>query len=156
MAKLKDYISEELVHLNVDIKDDKEILRFLAAEMNQKGYVKESFSEALIEREGYAPTGLRTDGVGVAIPHSDPQHVIRPCVAVATLIHPVSFHEMGTSDGVVDNVQAVFCIALNEGDDHLEVLQDIISLITEGDTIPRIVGMTSKEELISELVTFKV
>ncbi|MDF3002963.1 MAG: putative IIA-like nitrogen-regulatory protein PtsN [Bacillota bacterium] len=153
MAKLRDYIREDLIFLEIEAENDKALLKFVAEKMAAKGVVKDSFGDALIEREGYAPTGLKTDSLGVAIPHAEPQHVIEPCVAAATLKKPVVFGEMGTPGSEVD-VRLVFCIALVDGDNHIGILQDVIALITESDLVPALVDLNSKEEFIAMLKTF--
>ena len=48
----------------------------------KKGYVKESWLQAITDRERNFPTGLMFETIGVAIPHVDPQHIVRPYIAI--------------------------------------------------------------------------
>ena len=46
----------------------------------KKGYVKESYTSAILEREKQFPTGLKTPGINIAMPHTYPEHVIKPAI----------------------------------------------------------------------------
>lgn len=41
------------------------------------------------------PTGLHTDGLLIAMPHTDSAHVNEACISIARLENPIPFHEMG-------------------------------------------------------------
>ena len=58
MGDIKGLFNEELIVLNLEAKDDKDAIRQLANRLFKAGYVKESFIEAIIEREANYPTGL--------------------------------------------------------------------------------------------------
>lgn len=92
--------------------------------------VTPGYTNALLRREQKFPTGLPTMPYGVAIPHADGQYVIRPGLAVCTLNTPISFQEMGNSNGIV-SVRLVILIALPMAQqrDQAEVLQWLLSLI---------------------------
>ena len=81
------------------LEDDKEysaeeILQNIGKRLSKRGYVKESFGNALIEREKKYPTGLKTYPYAVAIPHTDLGHVNIPCISFVRLKKGVDFHEM--------------------------------------------------------------
>ena len=46
-----------------------QVLERTALLLRNGGYVKESFSDAIKEREVHYPTGLQLEHIGVAIPH---------------------------------------------------------------------------------------
>lgn len=130
MASFEDYLFKELIFLDVEEQSDEDVLRFIADKLFKAGFVRESFSDAIVNRESYAPTGLNTEGIQVAIPHTDPEHVLKPCLAIATLKKPVTFKEMGTEDQTVD-ASIVICMALASGGEHLEILQKLIGYVIE-------------------------
>ena len=78
----------------------------------KEGYAKESYIQALITREQEFPTGLDVDGVGVAIPHTDVSHVIKPGIAIAVLEKPIDFIQMGSDD---DHVQVEIIFYVSSG-----------------------------------------
>ena len=73
MQDLKIDISNVLIDLEASTNE--EALSKLSDQMYQNGYVKESYKDAVIERERSFATGLPTVYCSVAIPHTDIQHV---------------------------------------------------------------------------------
>lgn len=73
-----------------------EIIRALAQRLLEKGHVKATFEKAALSREKRSPTGLPFPGVAVALPHAEPEHVASPAIAIATLVTPVTFRQMGS------------------------------------------------------------
>jgi PTS system galactitol-specific IIA component len=86
-------------------------LRALAASLAEGGAVRDGFGDALVAREIASPTGLPLAGGAVALPHADPTEVLRPAVAVATLVEPVAFRQMGSPE-VSLPVAVVIALAL--------------------------------------------
>src|SRR5271169_503169 len=66
-----------------------DIIQQLGALLYNNGFVKETYVQAVIDREQIYPTGLQTSELGFAIPHTNTEHVSRPAVAIATLEQPV-------------------------------------------------------------------
>jgi len=71
------------------------VVRALAQRLLAGGHVKVTFERAAVAREKRSPTGLPFPGQGVAIPHAEPEHVIVPAIAIASLSTPVAFRQMG-------------------------------------------------------------
>ena len=65
-----------LVRLQVEASDKREAVSALAEALRAAGKVRESFFEAVLEREVAYPTGLPTPGAAIAIPHTDVHHSI--------------------------------------------------------------------------------
>jgi galactitol PTS system EIIA component len=91
------------------------------------GYVKDTFFEACCERERNLPTGLPTE-IGVAIPHTDAEHVIIPAICVLRLKQPVTFRNMGDPDTTIE-AHYVFNMALKANEDQVPMLKSIIHLV---------------------------
>ena len=72
------------IYLDIEASDYKEVLQIMGGILLEKGYVKDYYTDALLEREELSPTGLPVEPVSIAIPHTDPCHVIRPCVIETT------------------------------------------------------------------------
>lgn len=49
------------------------------------GYVKDTFRDAIKTREANYPTALPVEPYPVAIPHSDPENIIKPFIACTRL-----------------------------------------------------------------------
>lgn len=93
------------------------VLRALAAHLQGLGAVAPTFADALVAREAAYPTGLPLP-VPVAIPHAEPDHVLRGGVAVATLAHPARFGEMGASGRILP-VRLVVAILVTDVHAHV-------------------------------------
>lgn len=108
--------------------DKERLLEKLGHLLFQNGYVKESYIQAIKEREATFPTGLNTTTYGIAIPHTDSKHVKKATIAVGVVKTPIIFQEMGAEDVEVP-VRLVFMLAIKEPEKQLETLQAVISLI---------------------------
>jgi len=104
-------ISESLTLFEICAESDEAIIRQLAALFDREDFVHETFLEAVLKREKEMPTGLITIAGGIAIPHTDAEHVKRSAVAIARLNKPVKFHNMANPAEQVD-VNIVFLLAI--------------------------------------------
>ncbi len=127
---MSDLIGPELVHVGVDVSSRDDLFALMARRLQECGRTRESFLQGLVDREKNYPTGLPVNG-GVAIPHTDAEHVISDAISIATLATPVGFREMAGVDDTEIPVDVVFMLALSGSGDHLEVLQKIIQCIQD-------------------------
>lgn len=79
----------------LDVATAEAVVRALAARLLAEGHVRASFEGAALARERRSPTGLPFAGGAVALPHAEPEHVVSPAIAIATLVAPVRFRQMG-------------------------------------------------------------
>lgn len=142
-------LDRDLVMLNLEANTQTEALEKLAARLFEVGYVKETYAKAILEREKVFPTGLPTEGYGVAIPHTDVEHVIKPAIALGILQKPVKFNLMGDLDpnNQVD-VQILFMLAIKEPHMQLKLLQDIMEIIQDSELLNKMVKAEDVETLI--------
>ena len=137
----------EVILTDLDAKNADDALDHLSSLLFEYGYVRDSFSAAVKEREKRYATGLPARSMGVAMPHTDIEHVIKPCVAIATLRHPVTFIAMGSDDEKVQ-AQILFMLALNEPHAQLEMLQSIVTIIQNDDLLQAIKASNSPADII--------
>mgnify|MGYP000283944104 CR=1 FL=1 len=144
--EIVEFFHKELIVTNVNVKSNEEIFKILFKKLYDRGFVKKSFLDAIIEREKTFPTGLSLNKYNVAIPHTDPKHVIKPAVAVATLKKPVVFKNMGDPLESV-NVSIVFMIALNQSHSQVEALQQMIQLIQNDRLLEKMINSKGGDEI---------
>lgn len=125
---LEFFLDENYIFLNCKFKNKVEALTELSNRLYEKDRVKESFKEAILEREKNYPTGLLLNDINVAVPHADPEHVIDPTLVIATLENPVNFKRMDDPSKDVD-VSIMFVFAVNNPDTHLGMLQETFQLM---------------------------
>jgi len=119
----------------------------LGARLQAGRFVKDSWTQATIEREKTFATGLPTPEVGVAIPHADVEHVLQQAVAVGVLEEPVEFGEMGSPDSTVP-VRIVCALAVT----HSELLVTLLQRLVEMFQSPGVLGQIAEAQSPAEIV----
>jgi len=110
----------------MEASDKREAISVLADALWAAGRVRESFLEAVLEREAEFPTGLPTPGSAIAIPHADVKHCIEPAVVVGALRDNVEFEEMGSPGSTLD-VRIIFLLSITNPEDNVEWLSRLSS-----------------------------
>ncbi|WP_316669168.1 PTS sugar transporter subunit IIA [uncultured Propionibacterium sp.] len=138
-------IPPELVHVGLSAADREELFTTMAARLEGLGHVRGTFLQGLLVRESRFPTGLPING-GVAIPHTDPEHVLSSCISIATLARPVMFGQMGGEDETIP-VRLVLMLALRGSDDHLAVLKKMMTSLQDGAFVGALLASASAEDI---------
>lgn len=138
-------LNEQLITLQFEASSREEVTTYLADRLEAGGYIKSSYLPAVLEREKTYPTGLPLATFGVAIPHTDPEHVNKPAISVATLKEPVVFHKMGSPDETVQ-AKIVFVLAISEPSKQLVMLEKLMTLFRKEEVMTKLSHMTSYEE----------
>jgi PTS system galactitol-specific IIA component len=123
---------------DLEVKDSTEAITRLGNLLYQDGLVSSTFISAVLEREKIYSTGLPTPGYHVAIPHTDPEHVIHPAIAIAVLKHPIEFGEMGNPDAKLD-IHLVCMLAVKQCDSLVILLQNLVEMFQTPEILERIV-----------------
>lgn len=154
------FFDESVILIDVDANKKEEVLKLMAQNLVSKNLVKESFIQAIIKRENEFATGLPTAGVSVAIPHTDVEHVNQKSISVAILKNPVDFIVMG-DDSKSTPVQIVFMLAMDDEGSQLELLQKLMQVFQEEETLKELVNQSRASNIKSildeklDLVVFK-
>ena len=106
-------------------------IRALAQALAKEGHVKASFEGAALSRERRSPTGLPFPGNAVALPHAEPEHVVTPAIAIASLVRPVKVRQMGSPATQLD-VALVVMPALTAKEQAAAGLSRLIELLQDG------------------------
>jgi len=146
--KMNVALDEALVLLDVEAEDRFDLLRQAAQRLQEQGHVKESYADAVIAREKIFATGLPTVLGGVAIPHTDVEHVNTPAVCIARLKKPVDFIVMGDDTETV-SVDCIFMLAMKEAHAQLTLLQNLMGILPDADALQLIKTGASAREICS-------
>lgn len=138
---------EKLVKLNLQAQSRDDALEQLGSLLVQRGYVNGNYVEAIIRREEEYPTGIQTESFGVAIPHTDKEYVRQASIAVAVLAEPVVFGEMGTDEEL--EVNMIFMLAIKEPDDQLAMLQRLVEVFQDANSLKNIYNAQTKSEIVA-------
>jgi len=123
-----------------------EVLNRLGSLLYGAGYVKRSYVPAILEREKVYPTALPTT-VGVAVPHTDAQHVLNLSMAVGILTQPVPFKEMGSNGERQVDVRVVMALAIPRPDEVVNMLRHLFSVIQVQDFLPYLISTQDRNTL---------
>ena len=139
------------VLLNCDCKTAEEVISAIGKNLEENGYVKETYIQAAIDREKELPTGLPLSGeINAAIPHTDIEHVLKPALGMATLKTAVEFKNMISPNDTV-LVRLVFLLALEQPKAQIKMLQEVASVIQNAELVESLVSQTSVEGVINVL-----
>jgi PTS system galactitol-specific IIA component len=133
------WVEPGLVIAPLAARDAFDAITQLGARMRAAGCVKDSFVPAVIARERAYATGLPTEGIQVAIPHTDVEHVLRDAIAVGVLAAPVEFGAMG-SPGSTVNVQLVCLLAASRAEGVVLLLQKLAEMFQQQAVLRQIVS----------------
>lgn len=146
-------IDQKLLFPGLKVGNWEEALDLISEKMIEGGYVRPSFREAIKQREREYPTGLKVlGGSGAAIPHADPENVIRPATAVAALKEPVPFKDM---EGEETAVSLVFVQAILDPSKHIDALGEIIILLRDVDTVDALMNASNPAQMLKALERFE-
>ena len=142
-------LDEKLIVPQAKAKNNIEILTELANCLQTNGYVTDNYLEFLLKREKEFPTGLYLEKCkyNIAIPHSEPEYVIRSGIAIATLENPVEFQRMDFPDKKV-SVSIIIMLAVNQSVQHIELMAQLIAMIQRDALIENILHTHDTKELL--------
>jgi len=123
------WFHEELFVMPLIADTSEDAIRILGGKLLENGYVHNTFIPAVLEREKNFSTGLPTDPIGVAIPHTDAHHVIKPAICVGISPKPIIFHEMGDPESADVEVQVIIMLAIPDKNQVAVMLQRLVGIL---------------------------
>lgn len=140
-------IETGFIGASIDAEIKEVAMRKLAKLFFENGFTKESYMDAILAREEIFPTGLPTETFGVAIPHTDAVHVIRPGIAIGVLKNPIKFGMMGYPEETVD-AKIMFMLAIQDPEMQIQLLQDLIELFSDTKLMTELVEAGDPVQLV--------
>lgn len=137
----------EDVLIHIKANDCMDALHLLSTHLLNEGKVKPDYEEHLVSREREYPTGLCLGPINVAIPHTDYQYANTTQLAVATLEHPIEWHNMEDSDEVIE-VSAIVLSLFDKPEHELETLQQLMNVLQNQELVAKIVSAESPQQII--------
>ncbi|RSL34047.1 PTS sugar transporter subunit IIA [Salibacterium salarium] len=144
------YLDETLIVDNVEKSTKEGVLRSLATNLYEQGLVKETYIQAIIDREEQYATGLPTKGSSVAIPHTDKEHVKQKSLTIGILDNPVDFGIMGEEQETTP-VDIVFMLAMDDEHSQLSMLQRLMKIFQDEDQLLFLKNTKDKTKVVNAL-----
>lgn len=147
MADIAELFRPELVFFGMDAHTKEELFQQLGAKLDELGYIKDSWYDAILAREQSFPTGLKSPEMEIAIPHTDPEHLKKAYMAVVIPKMPIEFVHMGTAD---DRVAAEFIVNLGveHQENQVDALQKLMMMFVNSEAVSVLRRQTTGEGMV--------
>ena len=142
----------ELVFFDMDCKDRDDFFNQLHDKLDAMDYIQDTWYEGITTREKNYPTGLRCEAAEIAIPHTDPQHLKKPYIAVIKPKNPVCFEHMAGVDSDVD-AQLIINLGVERDGGQVAVLQNLMNIFMDNDAVADIMAQTTADGLIEAITS---
>lgn len=144
-------VSKELIFLDYKASDREDLITKMSIYAKEKGYVKETFLDAILKRESVFPTGLKGESLTIAIPHTDSVHVEKPGIFFTRLEDTVTFKEMGIGVNDVD-VKLVFMLLIKDPKEQVSMLSNLMGIFAQEDKVNILTNSKDQDEVYETLV----
>ena len=145
--KLRQMLTREMVRLEVPaLLSPEDVIRYSGKILVEAGKVEEQYVNEMIE--SYRKLGpYMVMAPGLAMPHARPGgNVKEPCISFVKLKEPVNFRHPCN-----DPVKIVFALGGVSDNGHIELLQDLSSLLAADKMIEKLSAVNTYEELIEPI-----
>lgn len=145
--KMNYLVEEGCIFLEADLKTFDEVIQLIGTQFIKEGIVKESYTEAVIEREKIYPTGLPASGHNIGIPHTDSEHVLRPGVGVVVTREPIEVSMMGSPEIKLKS-RLFFPLAMEHPKKQLVLLRQLMKFFQDESKLDKIYQAKTKAEVL--------
>lgn len=152
MSDISNLIKEELIIIDNESSDREEFFLNISNILFDKGYVEETFHDAIVEREKKYPTGLEMPKITVAIPHTDVQHIKKPFIFINKMKEKsIEFIQMGTDDLIV-NPEFIVVLGIKEPKNQVGLLSTLMNLFDNEEFVYKIIQADSVEKMYDAFI----
>lgn len=146
-------VKPNLIIMDMEASTDEQALDILSNRLFEEGIVKKSYIAAVKAREVEYCTGLQFEEMGIAIPHTDAEHVNDGAIGIGILKQPVSFRFMGMPEVSV-HVEIIFMMAIKEAHTQIEFLQALMTIFQTEGRLKAIKDCKTAEEVVDTFQSF--
>lgn len=143
----------DLIQTNLEANDSDEVIDCLVGLMEQKGAVQKGYADLVKEREKEYPTGLKTSGAVIAMPHAFDKRNQESYVSVGVLAHPVNFENMEDFEEQLP-VEIVFLLAIDEKKEQMSMLQVLMKIFQNESLLKSVKQAKTRTEICDLLNAF--
>lgn len=143
----------ELCFFGWDCASSNDLFSRLNEILRARGNVNAGWLDGITTRERVYPTGLRVPSAGIAIPHTSPEFIEKPYIAVVRPKEPVLF---GAMAGMGDPVPAEIILNLGIVRDggQVAVLQNLMAIFTDESKTADILSQTTGAGMVTALTKY--
>nr|WP_315527362.1 PTS sugar transporter subunit IIA [Carnobacterium maltaromaticum] len=148
---IKELFQPELIDLQVQANSEEELFAVIAERLLELGYVYSDYLTGITLRERNFPTGLITQHLNIALPHSDTEYVKKPFIYIVRLKQPVIVRQMGDNQEML--VKDIFFLGIKEPTKQVGLLQLLITLFQEESFMEALQNVEESEAMYALFIT---
>lgn len=141
----------DLVNIHLDGKNQKELFQNVGEDLYRKNYVTEGYLEGIIDREAKYPTGLATQSLNIALPHSDPEYIKEPFIYIARNNRPIQMLQMGDNTELKCNY--FFFLGIKEPNKQVGLLSKLMELFMDENFIKSLKSIDDEKDMYELIKT---
>jgi len=141
-------VCKELTLVNIKASNSEDVIRQVGKVLYDSGFVKDTYVDAVVEREKIYPTGLQLKDIGIAMPHTDSEHVHKSGICIAALTNPITFEHMGMPETKVE-AEIIFMMSILDPGEHIDNLKKLLDVFGSEDVVREFKAAKTQEELYS-------
>lgn len=140
----------ELIQTDLEASNSDEVIDCLVRLLEQIGAVQRGYADLVKEREKEFPTGLKTPGAVIAMPHAFDKRNQASYVSVGVMSEPVQFYNMEDFEESLP-VEIVFLLAIDEKKEQMSMLR-VLMKIFQNKELLELIKKSKKNEEICQLL----
>lgn len=148
---IKELFQPELIDLQVQANSEEELFAVIAERLLELGFVYSDYLTGITLRERNFPTGLITQHLNIALPHSDTEYVKKPFIYIVRLKQPVIVRQMGDNQEML--VKDIFFLGIKEPTKQVGLLQLLITLFQEEAFMEALQNVEESEAMYALFIT---
>ena len=148
---IKELFQPELIDLQVQANSEEELFAVIAERLLELGYVYSDYLTGITLRERNFPTGLITQHLNIALPHSDTEYVKKPFIYIVRLKQPVIVRQMGDNQEML--IKDIFFLGIKEPTKQVGLLQLLITLFQEEAFMEALQNVEESEAMYALFIT---
>ncbi|WP_086314717.1 hypothetical protein A5821_002328 [Enterococcus sp. 7F3_DIV0205] len=144
---MKQMFQPDLIDLRVSVQEEEELFELIAWRLQQAGYVNSGYLEGITSREKRFPTGLITEHLNIALPHSDTEYIERPFIYIVRTTKPIKVKQMGDNQEM--EVSDLFFLGIKEPSKQVGLLQELMVLFQNEAFVSELKATTENEAVFN-------
>lgn len=148
---LKSLFKIELVQFT-DCSSEEQLFSTVATLFEAQKLVTDEYCEALTKRESEFPTGLKTQYLPIALPHTDSKYINSPFVAIIRNSQELVVKQMGDNQEMYTKDFFFLGIKESEGYSQVELLSALMELFMNESFVTEYKVASSEEAILESII----
>lgn len=143
---IKDMFQIDLINTELLSETKEKLFQMVGKDLQEKGFVNEGYINGITMREKEFPTGLITQHLNIALPHSDTEYVEKPFIYVARVKNdPLTFNQMGDNQEL--QVKDIFFLGIKDASKQVHLLSYLMDLFSNINFVNEYRNATEEKEI---------